>query len=79
MPASWTTTTAPSRWRARSSPSRATPASPGFTCVMGNPCKQEYRDLWVVTLDEDGLCTAFEEWPFWPEGTPGTSAGSDPR
>jgi hypothetical protein len=26
-----------------------------------------YRDLWIVTLDDDGRCTAFEEWPFWPE------------
>jgi hypothetical protein len=43
----------------------------------GEPVKQEYRDLWVVTLDGDGRCTSFEEWPFWPEGTPGSSAGSD--
>jgi ketosteroid isomerase-like protein len=26
----------------------------------------EYRDLWVVTADDDGRCTSFEEWPFWP-------------
>lgn len=25
-----------------------------------------YRDLWVVTLDGEGHCTAFEEWPFHP-------------
>jgi hypothetical protein len=30
-----------------------------------------YRDLWVVTLDRDGLCIAFEEWPFFP-GRPRT-------
>jgi SnoaL-like domain len=26
----------------------------------------QYRDLWVVTTDDDGRCTSFEEWPFWP-------------
>jgi ketosteroid isomerase-like protein len=31
------------------------------------PEGQVYRDLWVVTLGPDGRCTAFEEWPFWPE------------
>ncbi len=25
-----------------------------------------YRDLWVITLDGAGRCTAFEEWPFHP-------------
>lgn len=33
----------------------------------GEPSGQEYRDLWVIRLDEDGLCTWFEEWPYWPE------------
>ncbi len=28
---------------------------------------REYRDLWIVTLGEDGRCREFEEWPFWPE------------
>jgi len=27
----------------------------------------EYRDLWVISLDPDGRCRDFEEWPFWPE------------
>jgi hypothetical protein len=27
---------------------------------------QRWRDLWVVRLDADGRCTAFEEWPFSP-------------
>jgi len=27
----------------------------------------EYRDLWIVSLDPDGRCRDFEEWPFWPE------------
>ena len=37
-----------------------------------------YRDLWVVTLDE-GRCTRFEEWPFWPRGSGGSyhSAADD--
>jgi ketosteroid isomerase-like protein len=26
----------------------------------------EYRDLWVIRFGEDGRCTAFEEWPYWP-------------
>ena len=38
----------------------------------GEPPRQLYRDLWVVRLDDDGRCTAFEEWPFWPQGTAGT-------
>lgn len=25
-----------------------------------------WRDLWVLTFDDDGRCTAFEEWPFAP-------------
>ena len=25
-----------------------------------------YRDLWIVTLQDDGRCCAFEEWPFFP-------------
>ncbi|HEX3873667.1 MAG TPA: nuclear transport factor 2 family protein [Solirubrobacteraceae bacterium] len=32
----------------------------------GDPPIRTYRDLWVVCLDADGQCTAFEEWPFWP-------------
>jgi hypothetical protein len=27
---------------------------------------QAWRDLWIVRLDTDGRCTAFEEWPFAP-------------
>jgi len=27
---------------------------------------RRWRDLWIVTLDADGRCTAFEEWPFAP-------------
>jgi ketosteroid isomerase-like protein len=32
----------------------------------GDPPRQEYRDLWVVRLDDDGRCSWFEEWPYWP-------------
>ena len=33
----------------------------------GDPVTRHYRDLWIVRLDEHGLCTAFEEWPFSPD------------
>jgi len=48
------------------------------TVHYDQPRQQEYRDLWIVRLDEDGLCVHFEEWPHWPEGSDGrTAAGSD--
>ena len=31
------------------------------------PPPRHYKDLWIVRLDDSGRCTAFEEWPFWPE------------
>ena len=34
--------------------------------AYGDPVTQEYLDLWVVTVGDDGLVTRFEEWPFWP-------------
>jgi ketosteroid isomerase-like protein len=37
----------------------------------GELAPQTYRDIWIVRLDEEGRCTAFEEWPFWPRGTHG--------
>ncbi len=37
----------------------------------GEPAPRSYRDLWIVTLEPDGRCRAFEEWPFWPPGRPG--------
>lgn len=37
--------------------------------------QKEYRDLWVVRLDEAGLCSHFEEWPFWPPDQEGAPAG----
>lgn len=40
----------------------------------GEPLNQEYRDLWIVTLDEARRCVAFEEWPYWRPGSPGAIA-----
>jgi hypothetical protein len=37
----------------------------------GAPKGSEYRDLWIVRLNEAGLCLHFEEWPFWPPGQKG--------
>ena len=38
----------------------------------GDPVEIEYRDLWIVRLDDDGRCVEFEEWPFWPPGQKGS-------
>jgi uncharacterized protein (TIGR02246 family) len=56
----------------------------GPSTVEGTPDRQrahrrhkEYRDLWIVRLDQAGLCSHFEEWPFWPpdqEGAPAAGA-----
>jgi ketosteroid isomerase-like protein len=43
--------------------------------VYGEPERARYRDLWVVTLEADGRCRAFEEWPFFP-GQPLSAAPS---
>jgi SnoaL-like domain len=32
----------------------------------GDPPVQDYRDLWIIRLADDGHCTWFEEWPYWP-------------
>jgi hypothetical protein len=34
--------------------------------VYGDPEAHRYRDLWIVTLEADARCRAFEEWPFFP-------------
>ena len=34
--------------------------------TYGDPVDRHYRDLWIVRLDDEGRCTSFEEWPFWP-------------
>jgi ketosteroid isomerase-like protein len=43
----------------------------------GEPLNQEYRDLWIIRLADDGRCFAFEEWPYWP-GEPRTAQGLAP-
>jgi hypothetical protein len=35
--------------------------------VYGEPDRRVFRDLWIVRLDENGRCSHFEEWPFWPD------------
>jgi ketosteroid isomerase-like protein len=40
----------------------------------GAPKGSEYRDLWIVRLDDSGRCFHFEEWPFWPPGQKGAPA-----
>ena len=43
----------------------------------GDPVTLRFRDLWIVTLGEDGRCTAFEEWPFFPgQARTGEAAGA---
>jgi ketosteroid isomerase-like protein len=42
----------------------------------GDPVRQEYRDLWLLRLADDGRCSWFEEWPYWPERP--YSAPADP-
>ena len=32
----------------------------------GDPVHQEFRDLWVMQIRDDGRCNSFEEWPFAP-------------
>ncbi|HEY7266833.1 MAG TPA: nuclear transport factor 2 family protein [Solirubrobacterales bacterium] len=39
-----------------------------------NRQRREYRDLWIVRLNDAGLCVEFEEWPFWPPGQDGAPA-----
>jgi hypothetical protein len=44
-----------------------------------NRQRREYRDLWIVRLNDEGLCFHFEEWPFWPpdqNGAPADGASS---
>jgi len=44
----------------------------------GDPVAREYRDLWIVRLDEAGRCVEFEEWPFWPKGSGGSYPAGPP-
>jgi uncharacterized protein (TIGR02246 family) len=36
--------------------------------------QKEYRDLWIMRLNDSGLCSHFEEWPFWPPDQKGAPA-----
>jgi len=29
--------------------------------------ENRWRDLWLLRLDDQGMCVAFEEWPFAPD------------
>jgi ketosteroid isomerase-like protein len=44
----------------------------------GEPVRQEYRDLWVLRIDDDGRCDWFEEWPYWP-GRPYSARHAEPE
>jgi hypothetical protein len=41
--------------------------------AYGPPVDREWRDIWIVRLDERGRAVAFEEWPFAPEDDPGAT------
>lgn len=43
--------------------------------AYGPPLHRHYRDMWVMRFDEAGLCSGFEEWPFWPSEEQGGYAG----
>jgi len=43
-----------------------------------NRKRREYRDLWIVRLDDAGRCFQFEEWPFWPPDQDGQVAAGGP-
>jgi hypothetical protein len=45
----------------------------------GDPGGRRWRDLWVLRFDDDGRCTAFEEWPFAPgqDDGHGPAGGTD--
>jgi hypothetical protein len=46
--------------------------------TYGEPISRRYRDIWIMRFNAAGLCTAFEEWPFWPADEDGQIA-SGPR
>ena len=33
----------------------------------GDPVRQEYRDLWLLSFADDGRVSDFEEWAYWPD------------
>ena len=44
----------------------------------GEEISRQYRDVWILRFNDAGLCTAFEEWPFWPLDRDGGFAGGPP-
>lgn len=32
--------------------------------TYANDEPSQWRDLWIITFDKNGLCSSFEEWPF---------------
>lgn len=38
-----------------------------------NDTPSDWRDLWIITFDENSLCVSFEEWPFSSEQEDGQS------
>jgi hypothetical protein len=59
-------------------------AADGATAVVrvevlyGAPISRHYRDIWIMRFNGAGLCTEFEEWPFWPRDRDGGFAGGPP-
>jgi uncharacterized protein (TIGR02246 family) len=49
-------------------------AAPDQKRERRNRQRREYRDLWIVRLNDAGLCFEFEEWPFWPPDQDGAPA-----
>lgn len=45
----------------------------------GAPTALTYRDLWILRFDDAGRCAHFEEWPFWPPGSPGSHPRGPPQ
>jgi uncharacterized protein (TIGR02246 family) len=48
--------------------------APEDKALRRNRQRSEYRDLWIVRLDDSGRCFHFEEWPFWPADQEGAAA-----
>jgi hypothetical protein len=47
--------------------------------VIGAPALAgDYRDIWIMSFNDAGQCTAFEEWPFWPPDEDGDFADGPP-
>lgn len=42
--------------------------------TYANDTPSQWRDLWILQFDANGLCVAFEEWPFAPGQDDGQTA-----